>query len=148
MTGLVMVTRGGGCGNVKSSSKESANTEMQNQQQLSLVDFILAALRKSMVSCRVERQEEAICNAVHQMEIGWPTNVQHLTHVTFDRFHGFLGLPVEFEVEIPCRVPSARFVPKSQLFFSSCFVFIYLKFLFRVKINFSEKMLVLVSFVV
>ncbi|XP_016443156.1 rho GTPase-activating protein 2 [Nicotiana tabacum] len=107
MTGLVMVTRGGGCGNVKSSSKESANTEMQNQQQLSLVDFILAALRKSMVSCRVERQEEAICNAVHQMEIGWPTNVQHLTHVTFDRFHGFLGLPVEFEVEIPCRVPSA-----------------------------------------
>lgn len=43
----------------------------------------------------------------HHMEIGWPTNVQHLTHVTFDRFHGFLGLPVEFQVEIPCRVPSA-----------------------------------------
>uniref|UniRef100_A0A0V0IBC3 Putative rho GTPase-activating protein 2-like n=1 Tax=Solanum chacoense TaxID=4108 RepID=A0A0V0IBC3_SOLCH len=41
------------------------------------------------------------------MEIGWPTNVQHLTHVTFDRFHGFLGLPVEFEVEIPCKAPSA-----------------------------------------
>ncbi|MCD7468025.1 Rho GTPase-activating protein 2 [Datura stramonium] len=104
MTGLVMVTRGGGCGNGKSSSKAAA--EMQNQQQLSLVDFILAALRKSMVSCRVDRQEDVI-SAVHQMEIGWPTNVQHLTHVTFDRFHGFLGLPVEFEVEIPCRVPSA-----------------------------------------
>ncbi|PWA96916.1 CRIB domain, Rho GTPase activation protein [Artemisia annua] len=42
------------------------------------------------------------------MEIGWPTDVQHLTHVTFDRFHGFLGLPVEFEVEVPCKVPSAR----------------------------------------
>ncbi|KAK4376305.1 hypothetical protein RND71_006982 [Anisodus tanguticus] len=109
MTGLVMVTRGGGCGNGKnmSSSKGAAtHNEMQNEQQLSLVDFILAALRKSMVSCRVDWQEDVI-SAVQQMEIGWPTNVQHLTHVTFDRFHGFLGLPVEFEVEIPCRVPSA-----------------------------------------
>ncbi|CAN4101199.1 unnamed protein product [Withania somnifera] len=94
-----MVTRGGGCGgNGKSSS---------NEQHLSLVDFILAALRKSMVSCRVERQEDAISAAVQQMEIGWPTNVQHLTHVTFDPFHGFLGLPLEFELEIPSRVPSA-----------------------------------------
>ncbi|KAM1808625.1 hypothetical protein ACFX11_031483 [Malus domestica] len=41
------------------------------------------------------------------MDIGWPTNVQHLTHVPFDRFNGFMGLPVEFEVEIPGRVPSA-----------------------------------------
>ncbi|KAG5603378.1 hypothetical protein H5410_034748 [Solanum commersonii] len=103
MTGLVMVTREGGCGNGKNSSKAAA-AEMQNQQQLSLVDFILAALRKSMVSCRVDRQEDDVVSAV---EIGWPTNVQHLTHVTFDRFHGFLGLPLEFQVEIPCRVPSA-----------------------------------------
>ncbi|WMV36261.1 hypothetical protein MTR67_029646 [Solanum verrucosum] len=103
MTGLVMVTRGGGCGNGKNSSKAAAAAEMQNQQQLSLVDFILAALRKSMVSCRVDRQEDV----VSAVEIGWPTNVQHLTHVTFDRFHGFLGLPLEFQVEIPCRVPSA-----------------------------------------
>ncbi|KAK4720302.1 hypothetical protein R3W88_018640 [Solanum pinnatisectum] len=102
MTGLVMVTRGGGCGNGKNSSKAAA-AEMQNQQQLSLVDFILAALRKSMVSCRVDRQEDVVST----VEIGWPTNVQHLTHVTFDRFHGFLGLPLEFQVEIPCRVPSA-----------------------------------------
>lgn len=42
------------------------------------------------------------------MEIGWPTNVRHVAHVTFDRFHGFLGLPVEFEPEVPRRVPSAR----------------------------------------
>ncbi|XP_059300934.1 rho GTPase-activating protein 2-like [Lycium ferocissimum] len=106
MTGLVMVTRGGGCGNGKNSSSKATAQEIQNEQQLSLVDFILAALRKSMVSCRVDEEEEVI-SAVQQMEIGWPTNVQHLTHVTFDRFHGFLGLPVEFEVEIPCRVPSA-----------------------------------------
>ncbi|MCO5564503.1 hypothetical protein L7F22_018164 [Adiantum nelumboides] len=41
------------------------------------------------------------------MDIGWPTDVQHITHVTFDRFNGFLGLPVEFELEVPRRVPSA-----------------------------------------
>ncbi|TVU26866.1 hypothetical protein EJB05_29436 [Eragrostis curvula] len=41
------------------------------------------------------------------MEIGLPTDVQHVAHVTFDRFHGFLGLPVEFEPEVPRRAPSA-----------------------------------------
>lgn len=124
-----MVTRGGGCGggvgNGK-SSKSAAAEEQNNQerhhqqQQLSLLDFLLSALRKSMVSCRVDRQEEMI-TTVHHMEIGCPTNVQHITHVTFDRFHGFLGLPVEFEVEIPCRAPSARFVKRNQnlSFFSS-----------------------------
>ena len=62
-----------------------------------------------MVACRVENENrEDVGAGLCQMEIGWPTNVQHLTHVTFDRFQGFLGLPVEFEVEIPCRVPSAR----------------------------------------
>ncbi|KAH9686263.1 hypothetical protein KPL70_014306 [Citrus sinensis] len=66
----------------------------------------MAALRKSMVSCRVERRKDVI-SAVHNMEIGCPTNVRHITHVTFDQFNGFLGLPVEFEVEVPCRVPSA-----------------------------------------
>ncbi|XP_039059780.1 rho GTPase-activating protein 5-like isoform X2 [Hibiscus syriacus] len=42
------------------------------------------------------------------MEIGSPTNVRHVAHVTFDRFNGFLGLPVEFEPEVPRRAPSAR----------------------------------------
>ncbi|KGN59300.2 rho GTPase-activating protein 1 isoform X2 [Cucumis sativus] len=41
------------------------------------------------------------------MEIGWPSNVRHVAHVTFDRFNGFLGLPVEFELEVPRRAPSA-----------------------------------------
>uniref|UniRef100_A0A3Q7J083 Rho-GAP domain-containing protein n=2 Tax=Solanum lycopersicum TaxID=4081 RepID=A0A3Q7J083_SOLLC len=41
------------------------------------------------------------------MEIGWPTNVRHVAHVTFDRFNGFLGLPVEFEPEVSRRAPSA-----------------------------------------
>jgi hypothetical protein len=29
------------------------------------------------------------------MEIGWPTDVRHVAHVTFDRFHGFRGVPEE-----------------------------------------------------
>ncbi|KAK4348346.1 hypothetical protein RND71_031101 [Anisodus tanguticus] len=41
------------------------------------------------------------------MEISWPSNVRHVAHVTFDRFNGFLGLPVEFEPEVPRRPPSA-----------------------------------------
>ncbi|KAG0596487.1 hypothetical protein M758_UG259100 [Ceratodon purpureus] len=34
--------------------------------------------------------------------------LQHVTHVTFDRYNGFLGLPQEFQVKVPGRVPSAR----------------------------------------
>ncbi|KAK6164774.1 hypothetical protein DH2020_001638 [Rehmannia glutinosa] len=112
MTGMVMVTRVGGCAG--KSSKSAVDEELDKQEdsheqnQLSLLDFILSALRKSMVStCRVDREDQDVISAVHHMEIGWPTNVQHITHVTFDRFHGFLGLPVEFEVEVPCRAPSA-----------------------------------------
>ncbi|CAK9175918.1 unnamed protein product [Ilex paraguariensis] len=105
MTGVVMITRGGGCGGGVGNGKAAKGGD-EEENQLSLVAILLAALRKSMVSCRVDRREE-VMSTVHQMEIGWPTNVQHVAHVTFDRFHGFLGLPVEFEVEIPCRVPSA-----------------------------------------
>ncbi|CAH2071844.1 unnamed protein product [Thlaspi arvense] len=118
MTGLVMVTKGVGCGGGKGgrgkSTVEEEEEEEQNQQ-LSLVEFLLTALRKSVVSCRVDNRQDdggvggggGISSAVHHMEIGWPTNVRHITHVTFDRFHGFLGLPHELQVEIPCRVPSA-----------------------------------------
>ncbi|XP_027116512.1 rho GTPase-activating protein 2 [Coffea arabica] len=126
MTGMVMISNGGGCGGHGKDSSSTATSsrgggggggvvgteqsrrQQQQQQQLSLLEFLVAALRKSMVSCRVDRQEEApISAALHPMEIGWPTNVQHVAHVTFDRFHGFLGLPLEFQVEIPSRVPSA-----------------------------------------
>ncbi|KAF8387942.1 hypothetical protein HHK36_026607 [Tetracentron sinense] len=98
-----MVTMGGVCGG-ECGGKGTKESEEQNQ--LSLVALLLTAIRRSMVSCRVDRQEDVV-SAVRNMDIGWPTNVRHITHVTFDRFNGFLGLPVEFEVEIPCRVPSA-----------------------------------------
>ncbi|VFQ78814.1 unnamed protein product [Cuscuta campestris] len=109
-TGMVMVRRGGGGGGVGERSSHGGSSKEQNrhqQQQLSLLDFLMETLRKSMVSCRVNREEDVISTIHRAMEIGWPTDVQHITHVTFDRFQGFLGLPVEFEVEIPCRVPSA-----------------------------------------
>ncbi|MED6220305.1 Rho GTPase-activating protein 2 [Stylosanthes scabra] len=112
MPGLVMVTRGGGCGGGGGGRGKRARAaeEEEEQRQLSLVALLVAALRKSMVACRVDRPSEEVISTVHhsnQMEIGWPTDVQHITHVTFDRFNGFLGLPLEFQVEIPARVPSA-----------------------------------------
>lgn len=46
------------------------------------------------------------------MEIGWPTDVRHVAHVTFDRFHGFRGVPEELlqpgaVVDGVVRAPSA-----------------------------------------
>lgn len=72
-------------------------------QQISLLALLVAIFRRSLVACKSNRRE--LCS----MEIGWPTNVRHVAHVTFDRFNGFLGLPVEFEPEVPRRAPSARY---------------------------------------
>ncbi|XP_058077087.1 rho GTPase-activating protein 2-like isoform X2 [Magnolia sinica] len=101
MTGVMMVTKG--CRGEGGGKRRKGDDE---QNQLSLVELLLAAIRRSMVSCRVDRRDE-VASAVNQMDIGWPTNVRHVAHVTFDRFNGFLGLPVEFELEVPRRVPSA-----------------------------------------
>ncbi|XP_042514681.1 rho GTPase-activating protein 2-like [Macadamia integrifolia] len=112
MTGVVMITKSVGCRGEEGDGKGArSDEEEQNQQnQLSIFALLISALRRSVVACRVDRNEDSVTTTtttVHQMEIGWPTNVRHIAHVTFDRFNGFLGLPVEFEVEIPCRVPSA-----------------------------------------
>ncbi|KAH7512179.1 hypothetical protein FEM48_Zijuj12G0063000 [Ziziphus jujuba var. spinosa] len=69
--------------------------------QLSLLTLVVAAFRKSLIGCSAGRGK------LSSMEIGWPANVRHVAHVTFDRFNGFLGLPVEFEPEVPRRAPSA-----------------------------------------
>ncbi|KAL6853350.1 hypothetical protein ACP4OV_019379 [Aristida adscensionis] len=42
-----------------------------------------------------------------RMEIGWPTDVRHVAHVTFDRFHGFQGVPEELKPEVDAKAPSA-----------------------------------------
>lgn len=112
-----MVTKGG-----EKSTKCGVGGD-QEKQQLSFLDFILCALRKSMVlTCRIdEHQNEDLVSDVHHMEIGWPTNVNHITHVTFDRFHGFLGLPLEFEVEIPCKALGARYALNNSVSLSCIF---------------------------
>ncbi|PKA60444.1 hypothetical protein AXF42_Ash008504 [Apostasia shenzhenica] len=73
-------------------------------QQYSILATVASALRKSLVMCSLGAGEEGPRAA---MDIGCPTDVRHVAHVTFDRFDGFLGLPVEFQPEIPSRVPSA-----------------------------------------
>ncbi|KAL1204112.1 Rho GTPase-activating protein 5 [Cardamine amara subsp. amara] len=46
-------------------------------------------------------------NERRPMDIGLPTNICHVAHVTYDRFDGFLGLPSEFEPDVPKKAPSA-----------------------------------------
>ncbi|KAJ1288326.1 hypothetical protein BS78_02G080600 [Paspalum vaginatum] len=84
MVEVVMVPSSNGCGGGEARGRRRGSGAASRGQLLALV---LAALRKSV--------------------IGWPTDVRHVAHVTFDRLQGFLGLPVEFELEIPGQVPSA-----------------------------------------
>ncbi|KAJ8639880.1 hypothetical protein MRB53_016574 [Persea americana] len=83
------------------SIEEEEQQQEEEEEQLSLLALLVTVFRKSLVACRAGRED------LRPMEIGWPTDVQHVAHVTFDRFHGFLGLPVEFEPEVPRRAPSA-----------------------------------------
>ncbi|XP_019199153.1 PREDICTED: rho GTPase-activating protein 5-like [Ipomoea nil] len=84
---------------------------VKERDQLSLLALLVTLFRKSFwMACKTDRAE--LCGPVGGdggggMEIGWPTNVRHVAHVTFDRFNGFLGLPVEFEPDVPRRAPSA-----------------------------------------
>ncbi|KAE9593858.1 hypothetical protein Lal_00036452 [Lupinus albus] len=116
MTGTVIVSMNGGCGGgkgrrvTKTTEYEEIEEEEEEQNQVSPVAVLLAALRKSMVACSVESPNDVISTVHHhhhKMEIGWPTNVKHVSHVTFDRFNGFLGLPIELQLDIPSPVPSA-----------------------------------------
>ncbi|PIN07278.1 hypothetical protein CDL12_20156 [Handroanthus impetiginosus] len=78
----------------------------EGEDQLSVLAFFISVFRKSLVGCRNTSGDN--CGVEEKiMEIGWPTDVRHVAHVTFDRFNGFLGLPLEFEPEVPRRPPSA-----------------------------------------
>uniref|UniRef100_A0A9I9CMT1 Rho GTPase-activating protein 3 n=1 Tax=Cucumis melo TaxID=3656 RepID=A0A9I9CMT1_CUCME len=81
--------------------QEGATRQSNNGNQFPILDILVTALRKSLVTCSVEPDD------VSSMDISSPVNVRHVSHVTFDRFNGFLGLPTEFEPEVPTRVPSA-----------------------------------------
>lgn len=90
------------------SSHASRSGNGSGSGQLTIVDLLAAVLRKSLVmSCTMERGDDDVAAS---MDIGWPTEVKHVSHVTFDRFNGFLGLPSELEPEVPPRAPSARSV--------------------------------------
>ncbi|KAJ8529327.1 hypothetical protein K7X08_036162 [Anisodus acutangulus] len=79
----------------------SGDERRRQSNQSPILAVVVAALRKSLVTCSVDRDDVA------NMDIGWPTDVCHVSHVTFDRFNGFLGLPIELQPQIPRKVPSA-----------------------------------------
>lgn len=88
-----------------------------NQPQFSVLAVVAAALRRSLVTCSVDAD-----NVLSDVDIGSPKDVRHVSHVTFDRFNGFLGLPVELQPDVPRKPPSARFDSSN---FSSLFPFFF-----------------------
>uniref|UniRef100_A0A453K9P9 CRIB domain-containing protein n=1 Tax=Aegilops tauschii subsp. strangulata TaxID=200361 RepID=A0A453K9P9_AEGTS len=116
------VLQRGGSGESPTGSAGRTEREVQGseeEERWSFLALLLALLRKSFLGCREEGGQGEGC----AMEIGWPTEVQHVAHVTFDRFHGFLGLPVELEPEVPRRAPSARSVAGSLHQFNDVILF-------------------------
>ncbi|KAF7006221.1 hypothetical protein CFC21_021278 [Triticum aestivum] len=101
---VVLISRpGDGCGGVGERKAD------QQERQGQVLELLLAALRKSVaLPCQMADADDPAAGAgAWGMDIGWPTDVRHVAHVTFDRLQGFLGLPVEFELQIPCPAPSA-----------------------------------------
>ncbi|KAL3536664.1 hypothetical protein ACH5RR_000030 [Cinchona calisaya] len=83
----------------------SMNHHTHHHQFPPVLGIMVAALRKSLlVTCSVDTDDVATNNA---LDIGWPTDVRHVSHVTFDPFNGFLGLPLELQYHLPRKVPSA-----------------------------------------
>ncbi|CAH8356727.1 unnamed protein product [Eruca vesicaria subsp. sativa] len=89
--------------NISQEEEEEERSEKEEErfEFSSALEILVSAIRRSVIGGCVG--EEDLCS----MEIGVPSDVRHVAHVTFDRFHGFLGLPVEFEPEVPRRAPSA-----------------------------------------
>ncbi|XVE73649.1 hypothetical protein DITRI_Ditri11bG0135500 [Diplodiscus trichospermus] len=80
---------------------QNSNSTSKDNNQSPFLDILAALLRKSLVTCSVDTDD------VSSMDISLPTEVKHVSHVTFDRFNGFLGLPTDLEPDVPRRVPSA-----------------------------------------
>ncbi|KAE8703633.1 Rho GTPase-activating protein 3 [Hibiscus syriacus] len=83
------------------SQGRKSNSTCKGNNQFPLMDILAELLRKSLVTCRVDTDD------ISSMDISWPTEVRHVSHVTFDRFNGFLRLPTDLQPEVPTRVPSA-----------------------------------------
>ncbi|KAK8693657.1 hypothetical protein V6N13_071230 [Hibiscus sabdariffa] len=93
-------SRFGSSSSRQGQSRDSTSKD-NNQFQFPFLDILAALLRKSLVTCSVDTDD------VSSMDISLPTEVRHVSHVTFDRFNGFLGLPTELQHDVPKRVPSA-----------------------------------------
>ncbi|PWA90986.1 CRIB domain, Rho GTPase activation protein [Artemisia annua] len=81
----------------------------EQSPSFTVVALFLAALRKSIVTCTVDddSEDDDHGSCTSSLDIGCPTDVQHVSHVTFDRFDGFLGLPTELQSHVSCNPPSA-----------------------------------------
>ncbi|CAL5382373.1 unnamed protein product [Camellia sinensis] len=90
--------------NQQHNNNNNKNNNHHHHPQFPIMDILVAVLRKSLVTCSVERGGE---EDMSSMDIGWPTDVRHVSHVTFDRFNGFLGLPLELQPQLPPKIPSA-----------------------------------------
>lgn len=108
-------------GGSKGSSNCSKNQQIMG---IGMVDLLMAALRKSLVTCSVEAPEDVNTADSSVVDISWPSEVRHVSHVTFDRFSGFLGLPTELQPHVPKRVPSARSDLDLICFISPLYIFI------------------------
>ncbi|KVH97305.1 rho GTPase-activating protein 5-like [Cynara cardunculus var. scolymus] len=75
----------------------------QSNHNFTILSLLLTALRKSLLTCAVQHSQDASSS----LDIGCPTDVHHVSHVTFDRFNGFLGLPHALQPHVPRHVPSA-----------------------------------------
>ncbi|KAI3507846.1 hypothetical protein L1887_22841 [Cichorium endivia] len=98
--------------NTEERERRKRREREEEERELSLLAVVVTVFRKSLVgSCNSVKFEDFPgdnnSKKSSKMEIGVPTDVRHVAHVTFDRFNGFLGLPVEFEPEVPRRPPSA-----------------------------------------
>ncbi|CAN4108482.1 unnamed protein product [Withania somnifera] len=82
-------------------SGDERRRQSNDNSQYPILAVLVTALRKSLVTCSLDRDDVA------NMDIGWPTDTCQVSHVTFDRFNGFLGLPIELQPEVPRKVPSA-----------------------------------------
>ncbi|KAJ0722936.1 putative Rho GTPase activation protein [Helianthus annuus] len=103
------------CNTTEERERRKRREREEEEREASFLAVVVTVFRKSFVgSCNSVKFQDFSCENSNnnnkkssKMEIGVPTDVRHVAHVTFDRFNGFLGLPVEFEPEVPRRPPSA-----------------------------------------
>ncbi|CAM8910402.1 unnamed protein product [Rhodiola kirilowii] len=83
---------------------EGGGRREPEEDEFSVLDLLVDVIRKSLITGCGNSVDESW---EMEIEIGSPKNVRHVAHVTFDKFDGFLGLPVEFQPDVPSRLLSA-----------------------------------------